>query len=167
MTAAVFSISDLELVGQDWLEQLKKYAEDAPYRRARFCLHHSTDEAVQEMIIAFCGDSLVPPYLHVGRNESTHIIEGRLAVIFLSNETGDAVERVDLSPLGQDGPFMYRISGPRWHVVVPLTQYVVVHEISKGPFVSPHDDYPPWGPTGMTEHRDFISKAVEQSLELL
>ena len=166
MTAAVFSTSDLELVGKDWLDQLKKYAEEEPYRRARFCLHPSTDDLVQEMIIAFCRDSLVPPHRHVDRNESIHVIEGRLAVIFLSAETGDAEQRLDLSPPGADGPFMYRINTPRWHVVVPLTEYVVVHEVSKGPFVALDDDKPPWGPNTVNEHRAYISKVLEQSSSL-
>jgi cupin fold WbuC family metalloprotein len=140
--------------GQDIIEiqpaqlaALKKLAAAAPLRRARFCLHQSHRDAVQEMVIAFCQDTYNRPHRHDNKSESFHVIEGRLAVVFFDNE-GKVTHRIRLETPGQGGPFLYRLCSSLWHAVIPLTEFVVIHETTAGPFVQGQAEPAPWSPDG-------------------
>jgi cupin fold WbuC family metalloprotein len=165
----VFAQSEVVTVGREWLDRLKREAQASPRRRARVCLHQSHDDAVQEMVIAFCRGSLVRPHRHVGRCESLHVIEGELAVL-LFDDAGHVERRIDLCGGGVAGgasigghptkPFMYRLSAPAWHTVAPCSELVVVHEVTQGPFVVGDDGFAPWSPPVGPALEAFIAAAM-------
>lgn len=121
------------------LEKLKKSASEAPLRRARYCLHHSHSDTVQEMVIAFCKDSIVPIHRHNNKSESYHIIEGELEILFYDND-GKVTRTIRMGQMGLDLPFLYRLSTDEWHTIKPLTEYVIIHEITSGPFVKEENE---------------------------
>lgn len=164
MPEAVFTQTDVTEVGRTWLDQLKHDAQTAPLGRARLCLHRDHADAIQEMVIAFCRGSLVRPHRHEGRCESLHVIEGSLAVL-LFDDAGRVDRRIDLAapPMG-DAPFMYRLSASLWHAVVPLSDSVVVHEVTQGPFVADTPGaFAPWSPTGGRELAAFLEAALAET----
>lgn len=132
-------------IGSEQLDLLKQAARQDPLRRARLCLHHDHSDKVQEMVIAFCRDSYVRPHRHVNKSESFHVIEGELEVIFLDDE-GQVTHRVRMGPCRSGHTFLYRLSSSLWHTVLPLTEFVIFHETTTGPFVKEETEFPAWGP---------------------
>lgn len=148
---------DIIEIGPEHLDSVKRAAAAAPLRRARWCLHRSHQDLVQEMIIAFCRDTYNRPHRHHGKSESFHVIEGHLAVVFFNDE-GSVTRRIQLGPPGSGSNFVYRLSGPSWHTVVPLSEMAVIHETTTGPFDPRLTEFAPWSPeaTDLDGIRNFL-----------
>jgi cupin fold WbuC family metalloprotein len=136
---------DVAIVGPGIIASLKKAALSDPLRRARLCLHRRPTDAVHQMIIAHHQDTYTHPHRHREKTESFHILEGRLAVVFFS-DPGQSTRQIILGPVGSPDPPVYRLSASEWHTVIPLTEYVVFHEITNGPLVKGDSDLAPWAP---------------------
>jgi cupin fold WbuC family metalloprotein len=154
MMSSVFRQQDqVIVVGDSWIEKVKASARAEPLRRARLNLHHHESDAVQEMIIAFCDDTLIIPHRHLGKSEAFHMVEGRLDVV-LFDDNGVVIQRIRLGAAGSGLPTLYRLNYPAWHLVIPLDEMVVVHEIASGPFSKDAEPAPDWVP------RDEIALAA-------
>ena len=138
---------DIIEIHPDRLAELKTAAADAPLRRARICLHQSQADRVQEMLIAFCRNSYNRPHRHRRKSESFHVIEGRVLIVFF-DESGVPTRKVFLGPPGSGLPFVYRLSSDRWHTVIPLDDYVLIHETTTGPFEPGRTEFANWSPDG-------------------
>ena len=124
--------SEIFLLNSSILDKLKKLAQNHPLKRARFCLHESLDNKVHEMIIVAHRDGAMEPHKHPSsKPESYHVIEGKLKVLIFDRD-GTVKEEFLLDE--DKHPKMYRIQGGVWHQPVPLTEWVVYHEVATGPF---------------------------------
>jgi cupin fold WbuC family metalloprotein len=159
MSSVRFINKDIIEIGKTDLDILKSEAQRSPLRRARICLHKNYDEQVHEMIIAFCFDSYVIPHRHVNKIESFHIIDGKLAIIFF-DEIGEVINKIIMAPLGSGFTFLYRLSSPLWHTVIPITEYVIIHETTAGPFIQGEAERPKWAPDE-NEH-ESVKRFVEK-----
>jgi cupin fold WbuC family metalloprotein len=139
MSVFFFKGQDIITIQEIDLEKLKRAAEDAPLRRARYCLHQSHDDKVQEMVIAYCYDSEIPIHRHRGKTESFHIIEGELELL-LFDDGGNITKKIKMGPSGSGMPFMFRMSSEYWHSAKLLTNYVIVHETVAGPFIKEEEE---------------------------
>ena len=139
MSVVYFKGQDVITIEEIDLGKLKKMAEKAPLRRARYCLHQSHTDKVQEMVIAFCRDSIIPIHRHKNKSESFHVIEGKLGVLFYDND-GNVTRKIKMGPIGSGLPFLYRLASEYWHNSKLLTDYVVIHEIVAGPFIKEKDE---------------------------
>jgi cupin fold WbuC family metalloprotein len=147
MSTTFLSSGPIVEVQPEQLERLKTDAANASLRRARLCLHHSHQDAVQEMVIAFCRDTYNPPHRHFGKSESFHVIEGDVAVVFF-DDSGNVMRRLELGAPGSGRPFLYRLSDSSWHTVVPLSEFVLLHETTTGPFAKDGTEIAKWAPDG-------------------
>ena len=134
----------LELSKND-LSVLRELAENAVLRRSRICMHLSEEDSVQEMVIGLCRDSYIRPHRHLGKSESYHIIEGELKVI-LFDETGRVTKRILMSANDASLKLIYRLSNEALHMVIPKPEYVVIHEVTNGPFNRSDTEYASWAP---------------------
>ncbi len=156
--ASVFRHSDdIIVVDEDWIERVKNAARAEPLRRARLNLHHSENDNVQEMLIAFCVDSLIPPHRHIGKSESLHAVEGRALIVFFDDE-GAITRDLIIGAPGTRLPVLYRLADPHWHTVIPLDDMVVVHEVSTGPFKREPGAAPSWAPVDEDGLRELIGQ---------
>ena len=147
MSTTSFPSQDIVEIDQAQIEKLKVSAAESPLKRARICLHHSHDDKVQEMVIAFCRGTYNPPHRHQDKSESFHVIEGELVVVFF-DDLGNVTRRIKLGrPESGDLTFLYRLSNTLWHTVVPLSEFVVIHETTSGPFVKSENEVAPWAPS--------------------
>lgn len=137
--------SGIAEIKPDQLNQLKRAAEEANLRRARFCLHRDFQDPVQEMVIAFCRDSYIRPHKHVNKSESFHVIEGNLAVVFF-DDNGEVIRKIEMGPVGSGRVFMYRLNVSLWHTVIPLSDNVILHETTTGPFIKSDENNAKWSP---------------------
>ena len=129
--------SEIFLLNISILEKLKKMAQNHPFKRARFCLHESLDNKVHEMIIVAHRDGVIEPHKHPeSKPESYHVIEGTLKVLIYDNE---GIVKEEFVLYDNQHPKMYRIKGGVWHQPIPLTEWVVYHEVATGPFKKEKD----------------------------
>jgi cupin fold WbuC family metalloprotein len=161
MSATFFHNQEITEIGPAHFEPLKQAALQAPLKRARLCLHHHHEDPVQEMVIAFCRRSYVRPHRHANKSESFHVIEGELAVVFF-DDNGQVTHRIRMGPLDSGHPFLYRLSGNLWHTVVPLSEFVIIHETTSGPFVEGETEFARWGPDGKdaSEIDSFLTRIM-------
>ena len=143
MSTVIRNNQDTIYIDRKKLEELKILAQKDPNKRARICLHKNDEEMVQEMIIAFCKDSYIRPHRHIDKSESYHIIEGRIEIIFY-NDNGIEIDKVVLSDKMDEHPFLFRISNSDWHTVVPKSDFVIIHEVTKGPFNKNSSEFADW-----------------------
>ena len=144
MSTVIRNKHDTIYIDRKKLDELKILAQKDPNKRARICLHKDDGEMIQEMIIAFCKDSYVRPHRHIDKSESYHIIEGRIEIIFY-NDNGIEIDKVVLSDKIDEHPFLFRISNSAWHTVVPKSDFVIIHEVTKGPFNKNSSEFADWG----------------------
>ena len=124
--------SEVFVLNDSFLLKLKRLAQKHPLKRARLCLHESLTNKVHEMIIVAHRDGLINPHKHPkNKPESYHVIEGSLKVL-LYNDNHEVKDEVTL--FDYKHPKIYRISGNVWHQPIPLTEWVVYHEVATGPF---------------------------------
>lgn len=156
--ASVFRHSDdVIVVDEDWIERVKEAARAEPIRRARLNLHHSEEDQVQEMLIAFCGNSLNPPHRHIGKSKSLHVVEGRALIVFF-DEHGATTHQIAIGGAGTGLPALYRLAAPHWHTVIPLDEMVVIHEVTTGPFRREQERPPNWAPRNSEELLKFVER---------
>jgi len=127
------------------ISELKRRALESPTRRFRLCLHHSTREAVQQMIVVHCHDNYSRPHAHTVPL-SYLVLEGSLRVL-LFDDSGAITGHVDLEPLGQEHPFALRLEPGQWYMPVCRTPQVVFFETKAGPFERDATNrWAPWSP---------------------
>ena len=146
-------------VGEDWIERLKKEAKESPNRRARLLMHHSGDDLVQEMIIAFCKDSNSLVHRSLKKSESLQVLEGRILVAVFDDD-GNIKNQFEMAPLGSGNTFIYRIGSVPWHIIIPLSDIVVIHESLQGPFEKIDDPLPHWAPKDSLSRKEFIEEIL-------
>ncbi len=145
MSAVFFVETDIAVIEQHHYTILKKLAMESPLRRSRICLHEDRTDPLHEMIIAFCQDSYVAPHRHHQKTESFHLIEGQVMIVTF-DDAGAPTYRITLGDPASGKPPIYRLNRKLWHTVIPLTEFVILHETTNGPFVRHETDYAAWGP---------------------
>ena len=144
------------VVGNDWMQRLKESAKQSPRKLARLCMHRDTNDVVQEMILAFTRDCIIPPNAMPGKSESLTVVEGSILLV-LFDDDGRVLNRVEMGPVGGEKPFMYRLCSASWHTMIPLTDDVIVHECIEGPFVKVDVVPPTWIPSEPDALKQFLA----------
>jgi cupin fold WbuC family metalloprotein len=136
---AEFNARDYRPINSRDINHLKEMAEQSPRKRYRFCLHSSHEHFTQEMIICLHGFNYFQPHRHpIQRSESYHMIEGEMDV-YLFNDTGECLDTIKLSASRkrskeEDIYFMYRLSAPLYHLMIPRSEWTIYHEVLTGPW---------------------------------
>jgi len=137
---------EIVTVDQKLIDKLKKSALRSPKKRARFCLHTHDKASVHEMIIAVARGTYVRPHKHVRKTESFHVIEGRFW-LFIFDDKGRVIRKFKMGQKGKEKIFLYRCQKNIWHAIMPITPFVVFHEVTPGPFVkNKSSQFPAWAP---------------------
>lgn len=146
-----YASGPLPLLGPEEVRFLVEVARSNPRERARICTHPSVNDPVHEMFILHAAGTYVRPHRHLGRSESFHLVEGRVEVL-LFDEDGGLDRVVSLGDGAHPAlPFYYRLGEARFHSLEILSEYVLFHEVTPGPFDRRFTEFPPWAP----EDQDF------------
>ena len=148
---------DILEVRDNWLIRLKEEASQADRRRARLCLHMSESDSMQEMLIVFCRDAQIKPHRTLNKSESFHVVEGGLKMVMF-NDDGTVDHSFEMGPPGSGQAFMARFSSSPWYTYVPTSEFVDIHEISRGPFDPAATAFPDWAPDDGPELRAFLDR---------
>lgn len=154
----IFNTEDIFVLDEQLISYLKERAQNNARKTARICIHKSADEQLHQMIIVHCKGNYVRPHRHPLKTESFHLIQGAL-LLATFNESGKVINRIVLEENGDKYTLVARIEKNIYHTVFPLTEVVVFHEITNGPFTGIGDsEFPEWAPvTGDNAGtRDFL-----------
>lgn len=146
MGKVIFKKGQIVGIDSKQISFLKELLNESSDKKARICLHDNIGNALQEMLIIHGQGAYVRPHKHMRKDESISIIEGRgLLVIF--NEKG-AVKRIQpLSTKSGKGNFICRVKRGLWHSLVILSDALIFHEVSSGPFMGEDEHmFPRWAP---------------------
>jgi cupin fold WbuC family metalloprotein len=117
-------------------------------KRIRLCAHKDADDSVHEMFIVHHSGNYVPPHNHFSKVESYHLLEGVLDVIVFDND-GLILDIIRLDEKSKEGYFYYRIPKGLYHMLIAISDIVIFHEITNGPFdqeaINMH--IPKWAPS--------------------
>ena len=111
------------------IRSLKERARASKLKRSRICVHTDNDNLVHEMIIAMTKDTRITPHKHINKEESFHILEGKLTIV-LFDENGLITERIDLGEYQSGQKFFYRLPKNLFHTVIVHSDIAVIHEVT-------------------------------------
>ena len=132
-------------MGPTEVEFLKTQATVNERHRARICAHKSNDDSLHEMIIGISSRSYIHPHKHLGKSESFHIVEGSVDVVIF-DESGQITDLIELGDHTTRRLFFYRLAQPAFHTLLLNTDFLVVHEVTGGPFLRENTMLAPWAP---------------------
>lgn len=133
------------MVSRDDIDLLKKYAAVNPRRQARLCAHLGINDDIHEMFIVHSRGNYVRPHKHLGKIESFHVIEGRLSVVIFEDD-GRIRSIIQMSDYVSGSVCYYRLSESLFHTVIPVSDTVVFHETTNGPFRRSGTNFASWAP---------------------
>ena len=139
------SKADRLFVAGDELLRLQQEAAIDPRLRARICLHDSTMDPLQQMIIGLCRTTYIPPHRHMVRDESLQVMSGVVRVIFFDGD-GKVTRAAELGGEGKQMLPLCRVPKGMWHMLTVCTEFAVVHETAPGPFLRDSNEFPEWAP---------------------
>jgi cupin fold WbuC family metalloprotein len=141
----LYSKDSLTITSQSDISQFKKLSSQNPRKRIRLCTHLNQDDLLHEMLIIHEKNIYVRPHKHLGKSESTHIIEGLVDIVLFDNEGG--IERViSMGDYASGKTFYYRMEVPIFHTLIIRSKVLVFHETTNGPFDRSSTLFPPWAP---------------------
>jgi glucose-6-phosphate isomerase len=133
------------VVDEPLLDRLVAGVAASPKGRFRLCLHHSPDDLVQEMVIACRAGSYNRPHRHPDAATSVAILRGRLRILIFDDQ--GAVTNSFLLDSDAGRPGIVRLSPGVWHMGIPESEIIVIHEVNTGPFrPGSSNEWAPWSP---------------------
>jgi hypothetical protein len=142
----IFNTENLVTLDKKSISSLKKQIVDNNCEKIRFCLHKNIEDKLHEMVIVHSKGQYIRPHKHSVKTETFHIIEGKI-LLLIFDDKGNVLNKVMLEDYNSGGKFIFRMEKDIWHTVVPITEKVVFHEITNGPFNGIDDSiFPEWAP---------------------
>lgn len=135
----------ISTVNQLEIENFKCLAHNNERKRIRLCTHSDSNQLLHEMLIVHGKNEYVRPHKHLGKTESTHIIEG-LVDIVLFNDNGKIDRIINMGDYASGKIFYYRMDVPIFHTLIIRSDTLVFHETTNGPFNRISTVFAPWSP---------------------
>jgi len=132
-------------LGKRDIEILKENAGSNKRQRSRLCTHRDINDKLHEMFIVHRKNTYVRPHKHLHKSESLHVIEGS-AYMIVFDEFGKIVELANISDYSSGHKFYYRMGSPYYHTLFILSDFMVFHETTNGPFKKSDTIFAPWSP---------------------
>ena len=156
-------------VGRTDLEVLKERVAGTDRKRVRLCTHRSTEDRLQEMIIAFEKGSYIRPSRHIGKEESIHVLDGTADFVFLDGE-GRVTQVVPLGPYRSGRQFYCRTPEGAYHTLVVRSGAFLVQETTQGPFRRADTAFAAWAPEdsdgpGVRQYLARLTEEIDRILD--
>ena len=149
----------------DDISLLKHNASNNSRKRVRLCTHQNINDSTHEMMIIHAKGNYIPPHKHILKSESFHLIEGLLDVV-LFDDFGTITEIIHMSINENEKAFYYRIPANCYHTLLILSDWLVYHETTSGPFDRQQMKFAQWAPSENVEEiesqREYLKKLSKQ-----
>lgn len=140
-----YSNEEIPRIRIDDIQNIKEESSNTELKRARICTHRDTIDKLHEMFIVLSNGTYIRPHKHLNEAESMHIIEGVVDII-LFDEKGNITEVIKMGDYSSGKIFYYRIDKPIYHAQIIHSDYLIVHEVTTGPFNKEETMYASWSP---------------------
>jgi cupin fold WbuC family metalloprotein len=164
-----FAKQPISAIGVPELRFLKEAAMRSTRHRCRICLHLDEQALLHETVLVYTRATYNRPNRHP-MAESFHLLEGACDVLFFEDEpeptspsgfvAPSKVLHMEAAVRGNGHPFIVQFPVMVYHTIVVRSDWLVIHETCRGPFVRGHTTlYAPWAPAE-TDHDvgDFLAK---------
>lgn len=142
----IYNTEDIFLLDHKLIAYLIDCARTNERKTARICIHKNIDEELHQMIIVHHRGNYVRPHKHPAKTESFHLIQGRL-LLCIFDARGKILNKIVLEDKGKQATIVSRLEKNIYHTVLALSEIVVFHEITNGPFIGIGDsEFPDWAP---------------------
>ena len=145
---AIFNRDDVCVVDSALVETLKTEALRSRLGRYRICMHHATDDPMQNMVVAHRRGNYSRPHVHPNADMSYTLVEGRMDVLIF-DDSGSVTQRVHMGCHGDpdaDAVSLHLAAGIVYTPVC-LTETVVFHETLGASNPEGRETrYAPWSP---------------------
>lgn len=128
-----YTFEPIFTISERGIRELKSMADTNASGKVRICCHKAKGNLIHEMLIVIKKGSQVKIHKHVNKPEAFHIIEGELC-INLFDDFGKRIKSIEMSDYKSGKAFYYRLEDPIFHSVIAVSEHVIFHEITKGPF---------------------------------
>jgi cupin fold WbuC family metalloprotein len=142
----LYSNSLVTSVDQAQIEHIKQLSFNNQRNRIRLCTHLDKTNSLHEMLIIHKKNTYIRPHKHIGKSESTHIIEGLVDVI-LFNEDSKIDRVISMGDYASGKTFYYRLAEPIFHMLIIRSDFLIFHETTNGPFECADTFFAPWAPS--------------------
>jgi len=132
-------------IGNEDVEFLKEEVQYNERHRIRLCTHENVEDTLHEMLIVLNKGIYIRPHKHLSKSESFHIVEGLVNVIIFDQE-GKIVDVIPMGAYPSAHKFYYRLSPKCYHTPIIVSDIVVFHETTNGPFTGEDTVFAPWAP---------------------
>lgn len=132
-------------VGRQQIELMRQGLPGTTRGRIRLCAHKSNEERLHEMFIAFADANYVRPSIHIGKDESLHVLEGAGDYYFFDKQ-GNVTDSVALGTYTSGHQFYCRIPALQEHDLLLRSAGIAIHETTLGPFRGEDTIFCPWSP---------------------
>ncbi len=162
MGEVIFNKDKIIKIDKRKVSELKRKASMSLSGKIRLCLHKDIQESLHEMIIVQRKDIYVRPHKHKSKTESFHLVDGSFFII-LFNSKGGVISKIFMDDKQNEANFLCRIDANIWHTIVPISDFAIFHEITKGPYIGKKDSVmAPWAPAqNSIEAKKFINSLLK------
>ncbi len=129
-------------IDESVVEEMKYNAGKNLLGKFRYCFHENENAGMQEMLFVISNTGYARPHMHKNAAESQIVISGE-GYCILFDMLGDIIETFKVSPKDN---FIYRIQKEIWHMLLPISEQMVIYEVREGIFNSNTNIYPQWAP---------------------
>ena len=145
---------------------LKERLDKTGLKRIRICAHKSTEDTLQEMLIAFAKGSYIRPSKHIDKEESMHILEGWADFVFF-DEQGKITHVIPVGDATTGRQVYCRTPNETYHTLLIRSDYFVIQETTQGPFKRSDTVFTDWAPedkdtAAVTQYLDNLSVEIEK-----
>jgi cupin fold WbuC family metalloprotein len=141
----LYSEAEITTVDRSDVDLFKQQSSCNPRKRIRLCAHGNPDDRLHEMLIVHDRSAYVRPHKHLGKTESTHIIEGLVDVVMFDDD-GQIARVISMGDYSSGRTFYYRMATPVFHTLIIRSDVLVFHETTNGPFDRKDTVFAPWAP---------------------
>lgn len=132
-------------VSRSDIEYFKSEVSKTTRKRIRLCVHQSDDSLLHEMFVVYTDMTYVRANLHIGKDESLHILEGQADFVFF-DDTGNIIDIIELGDKASGKNFYVRVPKNIYHTILMRSKYLIIHEATPGPFLRSETLWADWSP---------------------
>lgn len=156
---AIFNKEDICVVDNMIIQDLLLKANNSR-GTFRFCMHKSTKDSVQEMIIVHKKNRYIRPHKHPNKSVSYHLIMGKMK-LYVFDDKGIVINNIIVDSENIDGGSIFRLCKDFYYMPYPITD-IVFHETITGPFDETSSVvWAPWSPNEDSSIKEeFLNKGI-------
>jgi cupin fold WbuC family metalloprotein len=151
-----YAKGEIITLGSEDLAFLQAQAARNPRKRARLCAHIDASDRLHEMFIVNLRDTYVRPHKNANKPKSFQILEGLIDVVIF-DDSGTVQSAMRLGAYASGFPSYFRLHETRYHTLRTISDIVLFHETTIGPFQPGDTIFAPWAPDdGQQECASFL-----------